>query len=163
MENWTTLEEFLLYEVSDHGGVRNIKTGRILRAVPNGGETLMVTLRKDGRNHHRSVRRLVAETFLGNPEESDPFQTYSVILLDGDPYNNHVNNLDWRPRWYAIKWGQQLRATRPKRNNTIQSFTTGEVWPDSLACAMDIGALEDQVIWAAGQHSRIKIHDLRFV
>ena len=95
-------EEF--YEVSSLGRVRSkdryyyqtgfgwrSKKGRILSPNPNGNGYLCVELRKgDGKRNRRYIHRLVAETFIENPNKLP-----QVDHIDYDRQNNAVLNLRW--------------------------------------------------------------------
>ena len=77
--------------------------------------------------------------------EMGPFDT--PINLDGDRHNNRVENLTWRPRWFAIKYNQQFR--HPYENPIparIMDLKTGEVSENSFQCA--------QRIWSSRARSR---------
>lgn len=143
IEEWRTIEFFPEYEVSDHGRIRTSKTGRILRLNLNQYNLLQVGLMQDGVQKHRSVPLLVAEAFI--PQPLGPFDT--PINLDGDRTNNHISNLVWRPRWFAIKYNRQFRY--PYENpieSPIVDLNTGEVSPNSLECAKRYGLLEKDLV-----------------
>lgn len=92
-ERWETLSflGFSLYEISNHGHVRNSKTGRILKPEITGDGYLRVYLKQDeGKLKHLYVHRLVAQVFLPNPDNKE-----TVDHQDGDRQNNHVRNLRW--------------------------------------------------------------------
>lgn len=59
----------------------------------------MVNLWKDGEKSPKKVHRLIAETFLPNPEELS-----DVNHKDQDKYNNSLDNLEWCSRSYNIKY-----------------------------------------------------------
>ncbi len=101
-EIWRPIEAFPGYSVSDHGRIRADKSGRILQLNLNQYGLVQVGLMREGVQYHRSVPLLVARAFLEPPFE--PFDT--PINLDGDRHNNHVDNLVWRPRWFAIRYNQ---------------------------------------------------------
>ena len=145
MENWKTIEHFPEYSVSDHGRIRTDKTGRILALNENQFGLLQVGLMRDGEQKHRSVPLLVAKAFI--PQSLGPFDT--PINLDGDRHNNHVSNLAWRPRWFAIKYNQQFRY--PYENPILApviELKTGEVSEDSTECAKRYGLLEQDLVLA---------------
>ena len=135
-EHWETIEHFPEYSVSDHGRIRTDKTGRILALNENQFGLLQVGLMRDGEQKHRSVPLLVAKAFI--PQSPGPFDT--PINLDGDRHNNHVSNLAWRPRWFAIKYNQQFRY--PYENPILApvvELKTGEVSENSTECAKRYG------------------------
>lgn len=143
VEKWRPVYLFPGYSVSDHGRVRTDKTGRILALNLNQYGLVQVGLMRDGVQYHRSVPLLVARAFL--PRETGPFDT--PINLDGDRNNNHVDNLVWRPRWFAIKYNQQFR--QPYENpifSRIIDTKTGEISENSIECAKRYGLLEQDLV-----------------
>lgn len=80
-----------VYEVSEHGKVRSLHTGRLLRPYKSGFGYLRLSLCKDGTQKHFDVHRLVARVFLGEP--SDPKS--NACHNDGVRTNNHYSNLRW--------------------------------------------------------------------
>lgn len=89
-ETYKPIVGFPLYEVSDFGNVRNIKTCKILKNRPNGNGYLRVDLRNEGKTFKKYVHRLVAETFLDNFADFE-----HVNHKDEIKTNNHVSNLEW--------------------------------------------------------------------
>ena len=110
--------------MSDYGRIRTNKTGRILALNVNQFGLLQVGMMRDGEQLHRSVPLLVAKAFL--PQRDGAFDT--PINLDGDRYNNHINNLQWRPRWFAIKYNHQFKyPSHFTISEPIVDLKTGEV------------------------------------
>lgn len=99
---WRTVEGFDgIYEVSEWGHVRNIRTGRELKPSI-GTKYLHVVLCNDGHKRTISVHKLVACAFIGKC----PSQNSVCCHNDGDKTNNHFSNLRWdsqsgnlRDRW----------------------------------------------------------------
>lgn len=83
-EVWKAIPEFPTYEVSNFGQVRSSR--KILKPYKNHKGYLRVDI--FGRNYR--VHRLVAETFLPNPENKP-----QVNHKDGDKSNNCLYNLEW--------------------------------------------------------------------
>lgn len=143
IETWKIIDLFPDYEVSDQGRIRNWLTERILAINDNQYGVPQVGLMRDHIQHHRSVTLLVAKAFL--PYVGGPFDT--PINLDGDRHNNRLENLLWRPRWFAIRYNQQFR--RPYENpilNPVVDLKTEEVSENSLECAKRYGLLEKDVV-----------------
>jgi len=80
------------YEVSNHGELRGVKTGKIRKKniTHEGYYFVVVSLGSRRSQKMLKVHRAVAETFLKNPEKY-PF----VNHLDGNKLNNLVDNLEW--------------------------------------------------------------------
>lgn len=139
------IEWFEDYSVSNFGRIRTNKSGRILSVSPNQFGVVQVGLMRDGVQYHRSVPLLVAKAFL--PVRPGPFDT--PINLDGDRSNNHVDNLVWRPRWFAIKYNRQFRYPSERHiSYPIVDLKTNEVSPNSFECAKHYGLLEEDIVLA---------------
>lgn len=142
-ELWEPIWLFPDYSVSSYGRIRSDKFERLLSLNVNQFGVVQVGLMRDGVQHHRSVPLLVAKAFL-RPVDG-PFDT--PINLDGDRHNNHVENLTWRPRWFAIKYNRQFRY--PYENHIlapIVDLKTDEVSENSFECAKRYGLLEEDLV-----------------
>jgi hypothetical protein len=78
------------YEISDAGAIHSIRSKKFLRSTlkPNG--YVYIELNVNGRATYHRLHRLVAETYIPNPE-SKPF----VNHINGDKADNRVENLEW--------------------------------------------------------------------
>ena len=85
MEEWKPIADFPNYEVSSFGNVKNVKTGRILKAVNCGGYYTVVLSNKITKS--QTVHRLVALAFLDN-DENKP----QVNHKDKNSLNNKLSN-----------------------------------------------------------------------
>lgn len=141
LDTWLDVAEFPLYEVSDKGEVRNKRTGRVLRQYSNGRDSIFVTLRCDGAQYSKSVRRLVAVAFLGDPMNDDV-----AIPIDGDYSNNCADNLVWKPMWFAVRMKRQRRRTAPVYNFRVREVRTGRIFANSLEAAEALDLLEDDIV-----------------
>lgn len=79
-----------IYWIDSCGNVYNSKG--IMKAWEHNGKQpyYQIGLRKDGKSYKFLVHRLVAETFIPNPEGKP-----QVNHKDGNVHNNHVSNLEW--------------------------------------------------------------------
>lgn len=78
------------YEVFEDGRVFSHKKQIYLKPQNNGNGYLKVHLYKDGKMHQLYLHRLVAETFIPNPNN------YKYIdHIDRNKTNNCINNLRW--------------------------------------------------------------------
>lgn len=158
---WKEIDDFPGYSVSSTGSIRNDDSGRVLALQRNQRGVVNVGLVRDGLQHKRSVAVLVARAFLGDPE---PPVFNTPIHLDGDTANNHVDNLMWRPRWFAMKYRRQVQRRRPSVDKQIQELSTGHRFNSSLHAAMTFGLLDDEIrsamvnrtyVWPTYQRFRI--------
>ena len=89
LEQWIDVSNFPDYQVSNHGRVKNKKTGKVLKTHLNRGY-LRVGLYEGKIRKYKLVHRLVAEAFIPNPNN------YKYINhVDGRKTNNTIKNLEW--------------------------------------------------------------------
>lgn len=107
-EEWKSIKGFEnSYEVSNLGNVRSIDRyciqknnrsekynhiykGKILKQFKNKAGYMQVQLSYRYKSYPKRVHRLVAETFIDNPND------YSCVNhIDGNKLNNNVDNLEW--------------------------------------------------------------------
>lgn len=142
-ENWNNISEFPMYSVSTEGRVRRDSSGRMLIYTPNQYGIICVGLMRGEKQHHRSVPLLVARAFIQNDREA--FDT--PINLNGDRWDNRVQNLIWRPRWFAIAYNRQFHNLYENPINLeIRDCETGLVFPNSMSVAINFGLLEKDVV-----------------
>lgn len=93
MEKWKKVEGYEMYEVSTCGRVRknylNGETKYLKFDVIRGGY-LRCTLSKNGKTKRFIVHRLVAMSFIDNPNNYP-----DINHIDNNRTNNHVENLEW--------------------------------------------------------------------
>lgn len=161
MEEWAPILEFPGYSVSSYGRVRNDETGRIMALTRNQHKIMHVGLTRDGEQYKRAIAPLVAHAFL-DPPALETFDT--PINLDGDRSNNHVENLMWRPRWFAIMYHKQFDGKMRGFSQTIQEKHTGEMFRNSFEAATRYGLLDKEIrnatlnrtyVWPTYQEFRV--------
>lgn len=79
-----------IYQVSNKGNVRNKKTGLVRKPTDDTHGYLQVKLSSGSKNRTAKIHRLVAETFIENPENKR-----TVNHINGIKYDNRVENLEW--------------------------------------------------------------------
>lgn len=138
METWVPLLGYPGYSVSNLGRVRNDKRERLLTIIRLRTNYTYVGLIKDGIQVNRSVSKLVSETFL--PKPSNPSFT-TPIHFDGDLANCKADNLDWRPRWFAIKHTRQFRIELPDYSDPVREVKTREIFENPWSAVFRFGLL----------------------
>ncbi len=147
-DNWQPIKGFPGYSVNPLGQVRRDDTKRLLHTRLNQYRVPYVGLMKgdplvDRRQYLRSLPKLVAQTFLSPPNEI--FDT--PIQLDGNPQNCRVDNLMWRPRWYAVLYKQQFVEPYDRPiNEPVRAVNERERFPNSFEAACRYGLLEREVV-----------------
>lgn len=154
---WARIEEFPDYSVSNTGKIRNDRTDRIMALQRNQRGALYVGLVRDCMQSKRSVALLVAEAFMEPPE---PTTFNTVIHLDGNFENCHVDNLMWRPRWFAVKYHRQFKpfdpsGPHPAISSRIQDRKTGVIYRNSMDAAMSCGLLDKEIFSAWLKHTYV--------
>lgn len=113
-EIWRLYPEFDFIEVSTLGRVRTLdrvvsngkgtrmEKGMILKQWLNKRGYLRVAFRKDSKLVNKPVHRLVAQTFIPNPDNLP-----QVNHKDCNPQNNSVSNLEWCTPEYNIEYREK--------------------------------------------------------
>jgi len=131
-EVWKTIEGFPKYQVSTFGNVRNVERNKLMRLTKKGGYNL-VDLTHDEISKSFRVHRLVAMTFIENPENK-----LEVNHKDKDKLNNNVSNLEWNTRkenMIHAKANVIIKTNRNKRvfrvdvetNDTLEVYDSIEL------------------------------------
>lgn len=120
MEIWKDIEGFEgLYQVSNYGRVKGLKTNTILKPNEHTGY-LRVQLSKNGKQTNHFIHRLVARTFIPNPENKP-----EVNHKDADKKNNHVENLEWvtskENSRHAVQQGLIKNGSELKNSKLVES------------------------------------------
>lgn len=84
------IEDFENYLINEEGIVLNKKYNRQLLQPVNKQGYPEVQLWKNGKGYTKSVHRLVAQTFIPNPDNFP-----QVLHKDDDRRNPHIDNLIW--------------------------------------------------------------------
>jgi hypothetical protein len=143
IEEWKPIDSFPDYSVSNFGRIRSDRFDRIMALNQNQSGLVQVGMVRDGKQHHRSVPLLVAKAFM--PRHTEPYDT--PINLDGNRFNNRVDNLRWRPRWFALQYHRQfVFQSLNTLDIRIIDLKTEEIFDDSFECARRFGLLENDII-----------------
>lgn len=105
-EVWKPLFEFPQYQISTYGAIVNMRNNRLVRPSRTMQGALKVNLYDRGIQQTRSVKVLVADTFVNRPR-SQRFNT--PIQKDNDPLNVRADNLLWRTRPFGWKYHEQFK------------------------------------------------------
>ena len=86
-----------MYEISNFSNIRNKKTKRPIKQFKNKHGYVTVRIYKDGIGLTKTVHRLVAKTFIPNPENLP-----EINHKDENKANNIASNLEWCTRKYNV-------------------------------------------------------------
>lgn len=107
------------YLVSENGEIFSTKRQKFLKPRKNEYGYLKINLYKNGKYKNFRVHRLVALTFIQNPNN------YPIINhIDGNKLNNNISNLEWctysQNNKHAWKLGLRENAREISRNYNIK-------------------------------------------
>lgn len=88
--NSVTIENFDNYLIYEDGRVYSIKNNIFIKHKDNGNGYKIVTLYNNNGYKNKYVHRLVAESFIPNPEKLK-----YIDHIDRDKNNNKISNLRW--------------------------------------------------------------------
>lgn len=114
------------YQISNKGNVRSLQRGWFIDMKPRNQRGYLFVVLYDGETHkRRPIHRIVAETFIPNPND------YPIINhKDENPANNCVENLEWCTYKYNSNYGTlRERAVRnnPRRRPVVMLSSNGEI------------------------------------
>lgn len=151
-EEWVPLLGYPGYSISNLGRVRNDKRDRVLTIMKLQTNYVYVGLVKDGVQVNRSVAKMVSETFLPKPVTA----TFTTpIHFDGDLSNCRVDNLDWRPRWFAIKHARQFRMNIIVPPRPVLNINTEEDFRNCWMAVLQYGLLYIDLIKSIASQSKV--------
>ena len=144
MEEWRSIPGYEgLYEVSSYGRVKSLeisyikkngimdhKPEIILSPKNNGTGYFIVCLYKNKTHKYYLIHRLVALTFIPNPDNLP-----CVNHLDEDKTNNRVDNLEWCTEKYNSNYKGVLkrRSQRMKENGIYEKIALKRrKYPDTV-------------------------------
>lgn len=131
------------YQVSNFGQILSLNYERtrkpkLLKTSKDKNGYLRVSLYKNGKQNYFQIHRLVAETFLPNPNNLP-----QVNHIDENKENNRVDNLEWCTHEYNINYGTHNERiskamTNGKLSKPVLQFSkSGEFireWPSTREC-----------------------------
>lgn len=139
------IDGFPEYGIDVSGNVVTFNSGLLRKRSLTQEGAVKITLFRDGRPYTKSLSLLVARAWLYNDYDPDIFDT--PIHLDNDLTNVYVDNLRWRPRWFAVKyqrqyWNEEYRFATTK----IKDRNTGEEYKGFMEVCQKYGLLYMDVI-----------------
>lgn len=110
-----------LYQVSNLGRVKSLlrggTEGKILCPLEHRQGYLHVRLCKKGVYKQFSIHRLVAITYLDNPNNF-----LEVNHIDENKKNNRVDNLEWCNNRYNVNYGTGILRNKLKHQKQVKQF-----------------------------------------
>jgi hypothetical protein len=132
-EIWKDIPEFeSYYQVSNLGNLKSYKgnkNGRILKNNNKYGSYLSVFLCINGKKRSTRMHRIVAETFIPNPDNLP-----EVNHIDGNRQNNEISNLEWCSHDYNVHHSMSIHPNQIKPMNDYNRFVRpNRIWQCTLS------------------------------
>lgn len=122
-KTWKTISEFPNYQINKLGEVMNTKTNFILKETQFKNGYCGYGLSNDDGSKQRMTHRLVALTFITNPENLP-----TVNHKDLDKTNNKLSNLEWASHSDQIKHYNKNKVIVKIKSKIINKKIKGEEW-----------------------------------
>ena len=140
---WKSYPECDKYLVSNTGEIKNKKTERIMMGSKvNGYRFVNLHINSSTPKMNRLIHRMVAQTFLENPENKPV-----VNHKDTDILNNNVNNLEW------VTYKENLNTLETKNN-----LKKGKNSKQILQIKIDSGEIINKFYGAAEGEEKVNIY-----
>ena len=123
-----------LYQINQNGEIRSLYNYRkysILKPKVKKGY-YQIGLRKKGIRFWYAVHRLVAETFIPNPDNLP-----CVNHKDENKLNNHVDNLEWCTHSYNNIYGTRIDKVKNKTRKSVLQYNKQGVLLNEFASIAD--------------------------
>ena len=134
------MEKFILingldnFAVSNHGNIKNVKTGRLLTPQLNKRGYLAYTFYQRGVKKNLRIHRLVGLYFVPNPDNK-PYINHK----DGDKTNNHAENLEWCTAKENDVHARKNKLKDQEKPILAQEISTGDTF--SFKSVTEAGAI----------------------
>lgn len=141
-EQWKDIPGFEgLYQISDLGRVFSVRRGKLRKLNNTGRGYMQVMLSKEGRREYPLVHRLVAETFIPNPENKP-----HINHINGNKSDNRVENLEWCTMSENLCHRHRVLNQPGCRSRPVVCTNTGEVFSSAKAAALALGASQKGIL-----------------
>jgi hypothetical protein len=132
------------YEVSNLGNIKSVRANILLSQHIKDNGYKKVTFKVNGKQKSHNVHRLVAETFLPNPND------YKYVNhKDENKLNNRSDNLEWCSAKYNSNYGntrkKMTEITQRNRGCPVRCVETGIVYPSQRECARQTGQSQGNI------------------
>lgn len=125
------------YVISENGQVWNKKTGAAMHGSVNSHGYMVLSLTKNGKKKDRKLHRLLATTFIPNPNGYE-----CVNHKDGNKLNNKLDNLEWCTKGYNNRHAREELdidfTAKPVCQKTLGGSVVA-VWANQSVAAKSIG------------------------
>lgn len=112
------------YQISNFGRTKSFMLAMPRILVPSFHQKgyLLISLNKGGKRKNFCVHRLVAETFIPNPDGKP-----EIDHRDGCKLNNFVENLRWTTRGENLRYAVEMGLIKSGEDNYLAAFTAEQI------------------------------------
>jgi len=152
------------YAISNLGNIKSIsrlrRLGKVTIAVPDkilvqcvsrNGYSRVCLHGDDGKQHNRSIHRLVALAFVKNP-----YNYPQVNHINGNKQDNRAENLEWVTGQMNVRHSfDKLNRKGPsyRRAKMVKCVNSGKVYRSMADAAKDLGVSEPSIRnWCINKH-----------
>lgn len=129
------------YFITSCGRVWSFKRNKFLKPKNNGKGYLFVALSNENGRKNFYIHKLVALTYIPNPEGFD-----TIDHIDFDKNNNCINNLRWLSR--------EKNSKRQRKIKCIRCIETGEVFNSASEAARAVERTTSAICCCAGGRTK---------
>lgn len=125
-----------VYQISSFGRVKSIKLGRLLKPHDNGNGYQLIWLQVNKTKQRYQIHRLVAFHFF-----PPPLSFQEIHHKDGNPGNNHLNNIEWVSHAQNMQHVFQngRKDFEAKHWKKVIDLNSGKIYKSISEAARDIG------------------------
>jgi hypothetical protein len=110
LENFQDINDFSNYMINENGDIYSKKKNKLMKPQIQSGY-YKVSLRKDNKNHNKSIHRLLGLQYLPNPDNLPCIDHINRNRLD-----NSLNNLRW------VTYSENSKNKTKKKNATSKYY-----------------------------------------
>lgn len=141
------IENSTRYTVDENSIVYNIDKNTILKQCEYGEYKTVSIVCEDGVRRNIYVHRLVAISFIPNPENKP-----EVNHIDGNKFNNNISNLEWNTssenKTHSVSIGLKDKGIERQRklvSKTVYNVLTGQIY-DSAKEASELNNIRHKTL-----------------
>ena len=124
MEIWKDIPEYEgKYQASSFGRIRSIASSKIMSSNRSDSDYIVVNLYKNKKRKTFLVHRLIAKTFIPNPNNLP-----IVNHKNENKQDNRVCNLEWCSTSYNSSYGSRKKKQAEKLGKRVMCVETGKVY-----------------------------------
>lgn len=145
------------YIISDDGQIYSQVTNRYLKPFKNRRGYCLVDINVNGERYTRQLHRLVALTFIDNPNSLE-----TVNHKDGNKENNAVSNLEWMTVLDNVRHAWKTGLVKPRYGTDNPANVYSENQIHNVCKMLEVGGLSNKSIaYKCGVNVTL-IRDIKF-